>query len=40
MSYAQEEDAQLLEAGVDVVFHPLLEAGERLAEKVLQASRA
>lgn len=40
VSYAQEEDAQLLEAGVDVVFHPLLEAGERLAEKVLQASRA
>ncbi len=40
VSYAQEEDARLLEAGVDVVFNPLLEAGERLAEKVLQASEA
>ncbi|MFN4071582.1 MAG: cation:proton antiporter [Thermus caldifontis] len=40
VSYAKEEDARLLEAGVDVVFHPLLEAGERLAERVLQASEA
>lgn len=40
VSYAREEDAPLKEAGVDVIFHPLLEAGERLAERVLQEGEA
>ncbi|WP_279627863.1 hypothetical protein [Thermus tenuipuniceus] len=40
MSYSPEEDAPLKGAGVDVVFHPLLEAGERLAERVLEKSEA
>ncbi|RTH25406.1 sodium:proton exchanger, partial [Thermus scotoductus] len=40
VSYAKEEDAPLKGAGVDVVFHPLLEAGERLAERVLEKGGA
>ncbi|TBH20972.1 cation:proton antiporter family protein [Thermus thermamylovorans] len=40
VSYAREEDTPLLEAGVDVIFHPLLEAGERLAERVWEKARA
>lgn len=34
VSYAREEDLHLQKEGVDVIFHPLLEAGERLAERV------
>ncbi|MFN4073237.1 MAG: cation:proton antiporter [Thermus sp.] len=40
VSYAREEDGPLKEAGVDVIFQPLLEGGERLAERVLQRSEA
>nr|WP_279232112.1 cation:proton antiporter family protein [Thermus albus] len=40
VSYSPGEDAPLKEAGVDVVFHPLLEAGERLAERVWEKSEA
>ncbi|MDM7324333.1 MAG: NAD-binding protein, partial [Thermus sp.] len=40
VSHAPEEDTPLVEAGVDVVFHPLLEAGERLAERVWQKGAA
>lgn len=38
-SYHAREDAILLQTGVDVLFHPLTEAGERLAEKMLETDR-
>ncbi|MGI9213629.1 MAG: cation:proton antiporter [Methylococcaceae bacterium] len=38
-SYHAREDAVLLQTGVDVLFHPLTEAGERLAEKMLETDR-
>jgi len=40
VSYAVEEDELLREAGVDIIFHPLLEAGERLAERVWERGSA
>ena len=35
-SYHHEEDMVLGQAGVDLIFHPFVEAGERLAERVLE----
>ena len=35
-SFHLEEDPPLLAAGVDLLFHPVREAGERLAERVLE----
>jgi hypothetical protein len=35
-SFHLEEDPALKAAGVDLLFHPLREAGERLAERVLE----
>jgi hypothetical protein len=37
VSYRQSEDAHLTQAGADVIFHPLTQAGERLAEYMLEA---
>jgi voltage-gated potassium channel Kch len=35
-SFNVNEDPALFQSGADVVFHPLTEAGERLAERVLE----
>lgn len=35
-AFQPQEDAALYRAGADVVFHPLTEAGERLAERALE----
>lgn len=37
VSYRQSEDAHLTQAGANVIFHPLTQAGERLAEYMLEA---
>ncbi|MBI5811929.1 MAG: cation:proton antiporter [Meiothermus silvanus] len=37
-SYHREEDAVLEAAGANLIFHPFAEAGERLAERVLEES--
>lgn len=36
MSLYPEEDAKLSEVGVNLIFHPFSEAGERLAERALE----
>ena len=38
-SFHPKEDAFLLDLGADVVFHPWTEAGERLAERMLEAEQ-
>jgi predicted Kef-type K+ transport protein len=38
-SYHLREDTILLQSGADVLFHPLTEAGERLAERMLETER-
>lgn len=40
VSYRQSEDPQLVQEGADVIFHPLTQAGERLAEYMLEAGDA
>ncbi|HLF96925.1 MAG TPA: cation:proton antiporter family protein [Methylococcaceae bacterium] len=40
VSYRQNEDPHLSQAGADVIFHPLTQAGERLAEYMLEAAGA